>query len=513
MNILLINAPSRKGSAGFTLPLGLLQVGSIVEKCGHNAKIVDPYLLDEYATKGLNIDCYDNIIEQFKPDIVGFGGIATSYGRAKEFSLYIRQRYPEIIQIAGGPLSSVYDLLLTRTKVDVVVHGEGEVSLPLLLERFEGKRSIHDVPGISYLQSGRVVRNQPAEQVKNLDENPLPAYHLIDVTKYLLDIEKWFNAYDRSLVVHGHLDGLRKTVGNKKYYISFISGRGCTHTCLFCYRHVRGIRKYSVDYVITHMKYLMKNYGVEGFQFCDEMFNASEEWVLQFCDAIKENNLNIFYRVSGARVDRINETILHRLKETGCIECEYGQESGSDTILKEYRKGVTAQKNKETLLLTRQTGLHTTVQLVIGSPSETSGTIRETIQFLKDVDAYGYSLNYLIPLPETPIWNYVKENKLITDVEKYLDQVAEHGGLWPVNLTKVPAKEWASWSRLIGRKMELHYAQKTNQFLYYYYSLFYGRELVRLFKLLISFNFKNLTFIVDTFFPSKKERLPRTNRL
>lgn len=505
MNILLINVPSRKGPAGFMIPLGLLQVGAIVERLGHKAKIVDPYLLDEYATRGLNMNLYDAVIEEFKPDIVGFGGIATSYGRAKEFSLYFNQRYPEIIQIAGGPLASVYDLLLTRTKVDAVIHGEGEISLPILLNRFEGRKTIHDVPGISYLLDGKVVRNSPAEQVKNLDENPLPAYHLIDLTQYFHYIHDWFKQFSWSLHGHKLIDDIKKRTENKKYFIPIISGRGCTHRCLFCYRHVLGIRKYSVNYVIAHMKHLIKNYGVEGFQFCDEMFNASEEWVLQFCDAIEENNLDIFYRVSGARVDRINEKILHRLKETGCIDCEYGQESGSDIILKEYRKGVTVQQNKEATILTRQVGLHTTVQLVIGSPSETSTTIRETIQFLKDVDALNYSINYLIPLPETPIWNYVKENKLITDIEKYLDRVAEHGGTWPINLTKVPNKEWANWTHLIRRKMLLHYAKRTGQPLLYYYYLLYMDIPIKLFRLLLAFNFKRLKFVINAFSHSKEE--------
>ena len=46
------------------------------------------------------------------------------------------------MQIAGGPLASVYDILLTKTKVDVVFHGEAEVSIPIVLERFEQKESI-----------------------------------------------------------------------------------------------------------------------------------------------------------------------------------------------------------------------------------------------------------------------------------------------------------------------------------------------------------------------------------
>ena len=94
VNILLINVPSRKGVSGKMLPLGLLQVGAIIENEGHSAKILDQYIFKERGAGALNRNLYDNAIRDFKPDLVGFGGIATSYGMTKELSLYIKERYP-----------------------------------------------------------------------------------------------------------------------------------------------------------------------------------------------------------------------------------------------------------------------------------------------------------------------------------------------------------------------------------------------------------------------------------
>ena len=172
---------------------------------------------------------------------------------------------------------------------------------------------------------------------------------------------------------------------------------------------------------------------------------------------IEKNKLDIFYLIVGARVHNIDEKMLQRLKETGCIEIGYGQESGSDRILKEYYKGVTSQQNKKvTLLTTKKIGIHSPVQLVIGAPGETSETIKENIQFLKDLEAYTYSLNYLIPLPETPIWKQVESNGLVPDLEEYLDLVAEHGGMPLVNLTKVHDNEWGKWSIQIKKEIQLY---------------------------------------------------------
>ncbi len=442
MNILLINVPSRKGRGGFMLPIALLYVGGIIERCGHKAEVLDLYL-DDVELKDFDSHNFNKIfkaIENFKPSIVGYGGIATSYGRTKKLSMSIKEKYPEIFQIAGGALSSVYELLLTKTGVDLVFHGETEVKLPNFLIRFKQKELFYDLPGISYLLNGEVVKNNPASQIEDLDMVPVPAYHLVEVEKYL-----------------------EKNIGNGQYYLPIMTSRGCTHRCLFCYRHLHGIRQHSVTYVMRHIKFLRETYNIKGFLFCDELFNSQPEWVTEFCDALEDENLNIFYIVGGARIDKINETILCRLKETGCIEIGYGHESGSDMILKEYRKGVTSKLNKDISLLTKKIGINCPVQLVIGSHSETLSTIYETIQLLKDLDAYQYSLNYLIPLPETPIWEYVKKNRLVEDVEMYLDKVAELGGKPILNLTKMPERIWKNLHRLIYKEVRLHYYRKKYQ--------------------------------------------------
>jgi len=467
LNILLINVPSRKGEGGLVLPLGLLYVGDILERNEHNTKIIDMYTSD--------FNSLDKLMEEFKPSIVGFGGISSSYGGTKKLSLYIKEKYPKVIQIAGGPLASTYDLLLKNTKVSVVFHGEVDLNLPVFLKKIESEEPFIDIKGISYLADGQVMRNPPEILITNIDEIPYPAYHLVDMHIYALPVETLLNAYDAVLRHNPQLrrDVLKKIEG-KKLRIPILASRGCTNRCFFCYRHVFGHRQHSVKYVIDHIKYLQKEYNISGFQFSDELFNRNQEWILEFCDAIEREKLDIFYIVGGARIDKINEQLLLRLKQTGCVEIGYGQESGSDIILREYRKGVSRQQNKEITLLTQNLGIMVTVQLVIGSPSETNETIHDTINFLRECKCYMVSLNYLIPLPETPSWQYVTEHSLINDVEKYLDDVAEYGGMrMLVNLTNEPDDVVRSWYPRICYETTRNYYKFTNQtHLYLLYTLF-----------------------------------------
>lgn len=478
MKVLLINSPSRKGKSGFVLPYGLLYVASIIKRCGHEAVIFDSYLAD-IELKELDSGDFsrlDDLIRMHAPVMIGYGGIATSYGRTKKISQHIKAKYPQVLQIAGGPLASVYKLLLTRTAVDVVFHGETENSLVHFLRMIEAGQAFYDTSGISYLKDGEIVSTPLPEQIKDLDAIPIPFFDLIDVSRYINTSEEWLSSYGFILKSDPRYEGVIEKMNGQKRYITIMTSRGCTHRCSFCYRHFQGYRQHSVDYVINYLKYMKQEYSLDGFHFADELFNANPKWVEDFCNALKREKFNIFYMIAGARVNTMNADTLNRLKETGCVCIFYGQESGSEVILKEYGKGVSRKKNKEITLLTAEAGIFSLVQLVIGSPGETDETVNDTIDFLKEVSAYFYSLNYLIPLPGTPIWMDIEVKNRIKDVEAYLDAVAEHGGGGLVNLTGEDDIKWRQWGNRIKTYMRLEYVRHKHPNRELFYRILYGSK-------------------------------------
>jgi len=469
MNVLLINVPSRSGRGGKVLPLGLLYVGGIIERTSHSVNIVDPYNKDPELTSFDNGDYseIDKTIIQFHPKIIGFGGIASSYGRTKKISEYIHRKYPDILQIAGGPLASVYDLLLTNTYVNLVFHGETENTFPQFLEKIEREEAWQGIDGTSYRNGDRIIRNPLSKPIENLDIVPIPPYHLVNLEEYSTSISSVLDTFATEINSNFNDEFTHKLNSFGGSLIPIITSRGCTNKCSFCYRHMNGYRQHSVSYVVDHIKFLHEHYGIKGFDFADELFNYNKQWVIDFCNALDQENLDIIYRILGARVDRIDKEMLQRLKDTGCIYIAYGQESGSDLILKEYKKGVTSQKNKEITILTTGCGLICPVQIVIGSPGETQKTINETINFLIEINAGTPSLNYLLPFPETPIWRYIQEKRLIVNVETYLDAVAEFGGGPIVNLTSVSQCKWKNWGAQIQYEVKLNNHRRNGQYFHY----------------------------------------------
>ena len=467
MNIdkaLLIWVPSRRGrGAGKSFPVGLLYVGRTLEALGVEASIYDVYQ-HAFGREDGDEFCRDRIIDQIardKPQIVGFSGIATSYGWTKALSLAIKEAHPDVLQLVGGALCSTDDLLLTKTAVDVVFHGESEVTLPAFIDRLRRDAGWDDMAGISHRRDGEAVRNPPAEQIADLDEIPYPAYHLVDLDEYFPKdesfSEKFLASHRAELKHHGIYETVARKIAGVGNLFPLVTARGCTHKCSFCYRHMSWYRRHSIDYVIGHLKYVIDKFGVRGVGFYDELFNGDMQWVLDFCAAMRENDIQIAYKTS-ARADKVSEELLTEMSQTGCFNLAFGHESGSDRILKEYRKGVTRQQNVDTTLLARECGIYSAVQVVIGSPGETRETISQTVEFLRQVDARNCSINYLLPFPGTPIWKYVEENNLIEDLENYLDRVAVRGGGPIVNLTHVGDKEWRSWGNYILYKLQKHCA-------------------------------------------------------
>jgi radical SAM superfamily enzyme YgiQ (UPF0313 family) len=139
----------------------------------------------------------DAKIQDFNPDIIGFGGIASSYGLTKKLSGYLHQHYPQVFQVAGGPLSSLYQLMLEKTPINLVFHGETERTLPIFMEKFGIGESWKDIGGISYKADGKIQRTSLAPQIEDIDEVPLPSNHLVDLKqyyKYIFDVIEGFAA-------------------------------------------------------------------------------------------------------------------------------------------------------------------------------------------------------------------------------------------------------------------------------------------------------------------------------
>ena len=86
---------------------------------------------------------------------------------------------------------------------------------------------------------------------------------------------------------------------------------------------------------------LIEEYKADAIYIIDDTFTLSKERVYEFCEKIKP--LNIIW-AAQTRVNCIDEEMIKRMKEAGCVQLIFGVETGSQRMLNLTKKGTTVQQ-------------------------------------------------------------------------------------------------------------------------------------------------------------------------
>jgi radical SAM superfamily enzyme YgiQ (UPF0313 family) len=475
MKILFICVPT--SLTAIEIPYGILYVASAVLEELHQVEIIN-LQLDKISDEELL-----SRIETYQPRCIGFGSHTAGYKNLKHLSGLIKNRFPDILQISGGVIASASKILLEKTAVDIVVLREGETVIKNILRSLRDSQPWSLIKGIAYRAGdGTYQENPPEEQISNLDTLPLPPYQLIDVKRHCWSVEWYMDPRNwEGILTREQVDEIK---AKNKLMISLITARGCVGSCSFCYRHMRGYRQFSPHYIVNQIKFICREYGIRVFRFIDELTNGSREWCLALCDLLEQEKLDIIYMMDAFRVDNVDEYLLRRLKETGCIRITFGYESGSQEVLDYIGKGVTKEENLAVARLMRKVGLFNEGLFVIGFPPESPDTIVATLKFIQAAPPDLIYFAYLTPYPGSRDWDYCLKKGLIKDQEAFMLGYDEENYYlnFRVNLTSYTDQIVKSWRRQVQRTWNISYLKVKKKYLQYillslYYAL--GFSLLR----------------------------------
>lgn len=423
VKILLINPPIRTWSEPNIPPLGLGYIASVLEYDGHKVEILD-INAHRYSQKQV-----EKIIKNSDADFFGTGAIVTKYRYIKWLLGIIKKYHAEKKIMTGGSVAtSIPHILLRKTKADIAVLGEGEITISHLVDNLVNKKSLKEVEGIWYKENGKIRKNPKRASIKDLDTIPLPARHLMPMDIYLKNpvgapnIKKWDNG---------------ATVETNVITTNIIASRGCPYKCIYCYHDFlgQGYRWRSPKAVVEEIKMLKAKYKVNYVHFMDDEFVAHRPYVLEFCRRMIKENLGITWGCTG-RVNLMSEDLIIKMKKAGCILIGYGIESGSQKILNTLRKLVTVEQAKKAIRLTQKHLGWADCSFMIGSPGEDEKTIQETIDFCKEVNLAPEVIFFLTPYPGTEAYELAKSLGKIKDEEKYISKLGEQGEKIRINFTK-----------------------------------------------------------------------------
>lgn len=427
MNIIIINPPIRLTDKPRHIPHGLAILANMIRK----RTGITPNFIDINAHR-YNDDQVVSILKSLDFDAVLIGGLIPVYKRIIHYADMIKKINPGAVIIAGGSAAmSVPELLLRNSKVNVVCAGEGEAVIVDLIEGLKKHKleELMDIKGFYYKVDETIVYSGKPDLLDDLDlESDIPAYHLLPMETYLSN----------------------PTVGFGRD-VDFISSRGCPFNCTFCYQPWgRKFRAHSVDFILDALSYLKDSYHIDFVAFQDDEFMGRKSRVFEFCEKIQKRIPNLLWSCTG-RVNFIDEDIVGKMRDSGCVSISYGFESGSPRILKSMNKNVTIEQMENAARINRKYEMMLPVSFIIGMPGEDEESCRETVEFCVRNNIPLKSMMFATPYPGTELFEFAVSTSRIQKERMHEFVVKlEDARDFTVNLTSVFTDE-----QLVAKREEM----------------------------------------------------------
>ncbi|MFH2034537.1 MAG: radical SAM protein, partial [Candidatus Margulisiibacteriota bacterium] len=357
MRVALIQSSKEKRAAFVEkpyIPGALLSLASYLKGQGFSPQIIDlnMFSLGKKISSNFFKKAAQRILRD-KPEALCFSVMCNTFPAslliAKECKRYAR----DIPIIFGGPEVSFEEaeVLETFGQVDVIVRGEGELTVTELLHAIKNNLSFDNICGITFRKKNTIVRNSDRPFIENLDDLP---------------------GLDFSLLPHP-----------EKYGLGAIeAGRGCPFRCTFCSTCRMWKRKFRMKSPqkladdLRRADATFKKYGFMNISVVHDHFLASSKRAEEFLSLIEGDGISWS---CYSRLEALNERLIIKLKKAGCRMIFLGIESGSAEIQKKIGKNLPLSTLPEKLELLNKHGIFSELSFIIGFPDESLEQMNQTL--------------------------------------------------------------------------------------------------------------------------------------
>jgi len=367
-------------------PLGLAYLAAMLEKHKYEVRILDTQLFNLGVRETVN-EC-----REFMPDIIGIYTLTSSFKLVVKLSKELKKNLNVKIAVGGAHPTIEPIQVLQNNDINFSIIGEGESTFTELLKELEKKNpNFLKVKGLAFKHKGKIIYNGPRAPIKNLDEIPFPARHLLKMNLY----KPSPNHY------------------KKLPYTTMTASRGCPYACTFCSSSriwKQHYRTRSVRNVIKEIKLLKKEYGTKDIGFWDDLWGVNPKWVEEFCYELKKSNLDISWSCE-LRVDSANKESLKKMADAGCWCIFYGIESLDQDVLNAINKKVSSKQIINALKWTKEAGIEIRANFILALPRETPQKVKKMLKELVKIDIEYVKFNILTPYPGTKLYDEIKQGK------------------------------------------------------------------------------------------------------
>ena len=341
-----------------------------------------------------------------KWDLIGIGGLTTTYSRIKELVPLITKNSPDSVFIGGGGWSTYnpVEILKLIPQLDMLVLGEGEETFSELYDEIDkGSKDFEKINGLCLRENDGGFRyTAPRALISDLDSIPYPDYDLMET-------EIYFKYSSLSLSPESF---------NSKRRMDTVWERGCPRGCTFCshngmsridLQNIYGegdrregeklvrisdkdndtfqlpARWPSPEYAVNNVKLLKDKFDVDFITVLDENMTSNIKWTREFCDLYVAEGLDKILKwgtLGDAPSVAVNPDIVQLMRDAGCAYISFGFESASDKVLnQDIQKGQLRSHLQTTLEAIKKSKMTPITTFMIGNPHENIDDLMETLDF------------------------------------------------------------------------------------------------------------------------------------
>lgn len=331
------------------------------------------------------------------------------YRAVKRLCAVTKQTLPHGRIIVGGyhPSCDTKHMMHTIPEIDIIVFSDFEPVAEQLITAIKNNTGLDSIPNLIYRKNGNIICTERK-------------FYKIDFNRDVGDYSD--NPFNRFLSL---------------YSLHSIEGsRGCPyHKCTFCQEAV--LRKYRssrpVEQLVNEMEYITNavakyhgNNAVAVMGFTDPVWGLSREWIINFCNLIKQrkNRFDAGLRWAvDTRLDQNIKDLYPLMHEAGCRDIAVGVESFSPNMLNKMKKSNKEinpdefyNKVKDTLKAASDLGWNAAYSLLLGWPGEELKDILCTFdkvsQMKKEIgNKVTTSFYGVTPLPGTELWEMMQDHE------------------------------------------------------------------------------------------------------
>lgn len=406
LKVLFVVPEIRLDDKPYHFPFWAAILAAIAERKGIQVGILDLNALrDKFQGKLISNEVISEEISVEDWDLIGIGGLTTTYSRIKQLVPLIRKASPSSVILSGGGWATYNpdEALQLVPDIDMICIGEGEETFSELCDEIiSGKRDFEKVKGLCLNNKGKPLFTEPRALISDLNSIPYPAYHL-------LETEIYFKYSSLPLSVESY---------NAKRRASTVWERGCPRGCTFCSHngmsrgdlqniYGRGDRKEGEKlvrisdvandtfqlparwptprYAVDNIKILKEKFDVDFISILDENMTSNLKWTKEFCRLYVEEGLHETIKwgtLGDAPSVAVQPDIVKIMKDAGCAYISFGFESASDKVLnQDIGKGQLQIHEQKTIDTVKNTKLTPLATFMIGNPHENINDLMETVTF------------------------------------------------------------------------------------------------------------------------------------